>query len=810
MKANKIFRFSLLFTALVLVNLATLQGQTKSSGTTSGYADASYSGLADNMFLGNWWVLGPVKISSSGISPDQNKQKEVFDKDVFTSVNVQPRENIPPVKIDDTVYKWKPIKCEDGIVDFINLFGQCNYSVAYALAEIKMEAPAKIVIGLGSDDGVKLFLNGTQVHSNWIGRATTPDDDLVILNLKKGSNQILVKVQNMEYGWSFTMRKLGKDMMRKLLVESAGKGNLDNVKLLIDNGVDVNVKNDEGLTAYQYASFKGMEKVTGYLKEKGAKTDIPMPSADKLVDMVLKTNQSQAAPGFAAGIIRNDSLIFAKGYGMANLEYDIPNSEETIFHMASVSKQFTAYSIVLLARQGKLNLEDDIRKYLPWFPDLKETITIRNLLNHTSGIRDQWQLLAISGTRLDDVITQKHIVKILGKQQALNFKPGEKFTYSNSNFTLLAEIVRQVTGQTLRQFTDSAIFKSLGMKNTHFHDDYTEIVKNRSYSYGRKDATHFANSILSYSNEGATSLFTNVKDMSKWIMNFYQPKVGDQNDIVQLTQKGKLTNGKELTYALGIVSDTYKGWRRFSHSGGDAGYRTYITVFPDLKMGFIVFSNLGDFNPNGKANEMADLYVKDTTKRVTPVKEEKRDTSAARLNDISLVKNYLGDYMSDEGISVTLAINNAKLYCRIGNEPQLLVKESDDTYSMFYEPAIKFKFSILGKDTIADVTLPDEKFHMEKYVKKASPDDKELTAYTGLFYCPELDCSYGIQLKDHKLFLTNSKYDDAPLTLVGTEHLLNDYWWINHLMITRNNSNQVTGFEVNSGRIMHLKFNKVE
>src|SRR4030095_16366022 len=157
------------------------------------------------------------------------------------------------------------------------------------------------------------------------------------------------------------------------------------------------------------------------------------------------------------GIVRNDSLIYTKGYGSANLEYAIPNTPETIFHTASVSKQFSGYAIVLLAKQGKLQLDDDIHKYLPWFPDLKEKITIRHLLNHTSGIRDQWQLLAISGTRLDDVITHEHIVKILSQQRALNFKPGEKYSYSNSGFTMLAEIVKSVTGQSLRQFTDSAI-----------------------------------------------------------------------------------------------------------------------------------------------------------------------------------------------------------------------------------------------------------------------------------------------------------------------------------------------------------------
>src|ERR1700692_4647548 len=164
----------------------------------------------------------------------------------------------------------------------------------------------------------------------------------------------------------------------------------------------------------------------------------------KKIDSLFKEWNNNISPGYAIGVVRNDSLIYAKGYGMANLEYNIPITPETIFHMASVSKQFTAFSIVILAQEGKLSLDDDIRKYLPWFPDLKVKITVRNLLNHTSGIRDQWQLLAIAGTRIDDVITQEQIVKILSKQQALNFQPGEKYTYSNSGFTLLAEIVKSV------------------------------------------------------------------------------------------------------------------------------------------------------------------------------------------------------------------------------------------------------------------------------------------------------------------------------------------------------------------------------
>jgi CubicO group peptidase (beta-lactamase class C family) len=533
-------------------------------------------------------------------------------------------------------------------------------------------------------------------------------------------------------------------------------------------------------------------------------------SVTKKIDSLFAKWNSTGSPGCTIGIVRNDSLIYAKGYGQANLEYGIPNAPETIFHMASISKQFTASAIILLAKQGKLSLEDDIRKYLPWFPDMKKKITVRNLLNHTSGIRDQWQLLAISGTRLDDVITQEHVVKILSKQKELNFNPGDQYSYSNSGFTMLAEIVKSVSGQSLRKFTDSAIFKPLQMNSTHFHDDYTEIEKNRSYSYERKDSANFTNSILSYSNAGATSLFTNIPDMSKWVMHLDDASSINQDLIKLLTQKGKLNSGKEISYACGIVVDTYKGWKQYSHGGADAGYRTYLTVLPDLKMGFIVFSNLGDFNAGGQAYAIADLFIKDTTQKKEVEKKTPRDSTAAILKDELHWKKFAGNYIGDDGLPFSFDIKNHQLFYHIFNESNFLINDRKDSFSIPAAPEIKFVFSIKAKDTICDITTTDQAYHLKKYIKDTVQTDAVLRPYTGTYFCAELDCKYGIVLKDHHLVLTNAKYNDAILTLVNRDHLTNDNWWINHFKIIRNAKNTITGFEVNSGRIMHLKFAKIE
>lgn len=530
-------------------------------------------------------------------------------------------------------------------------------------------------------------------------------------------------------------------------------------------------------------------------------------SVAQKIDKIFSQWNNNNTPGVAIGVVRNDSLIYAKGYGMANLEYGIPVSPETIFHMASVSKQFAAYSIVLLASQGKLKLEDDVRQYLPWFPDLKEKITIRHLMNHTSGIRDQWQLLAISGTRIDDVITQEHIIKILSKQQALNFKPGDKYFYSNSGYTMLAEIVKSVTGKTLRQFTDSAIFKPLGMQQTHFHDDYVEIEKNRAYSYSRKNLFAFNNSVLSYSVAGATSLFTNISDLAKWAINFYTPVAGTAADIQQLVQNGKLNDGTEIDYALGIVNNKYKSYRQYSHSGGDAGFRTYFTVFPELKMGFMVFSNLGEVNTYEKTYQMVDLFINDTTQKIPA--DILLDSSKAVITDTIKVKKITGNYVSDEGVMFSFAIQQNKLYWKRYGNADLLYPITNDSF-VTAKKDVQFAFkTTTDKNISVHQTWPGNKRILDKYIADSSLTDQQLQEYTGVYYSPELDCKYSIELKDHSLILTHSKYNDSKIRLEGRDHLFTDHWWMRHLKIITDKKKKIIGFEVNDGRVMYLRFNKL-
>ncbi len=511
-------------------------------------------------------------------------------------------------------------------------------------------------------------------------------------------------------------------------------------------------------------------------------------------------------PGCAVAIIKNGELIFKKGYGMANLEYNVPVSSSSIFHIASESKQYVAFCMLLLEQQGKLSIDDDIRKYLDYVPDFGKKITIRHLIHHTSGLRDQWQLLANAGWQLDDVITQEHVIKLISKQQRLNFDPGEEHLYCNTGYTLMAEIVKKTSGLSLREYTDKYIFKPLEMSNTHFHDDYRELVPNRTYSYSPKGLREYQHSVLSYSIVGATSLFTTVEDEAKWVMNYEHGKVGGKGLLEKMHSPGILNSGKKLTYAFAISIDDYKGWKRIGHGGADAGYRTYACRFPEQQLGIIVFSNFSNANPNGLAMQTADLLL--------PLKEIKSDNLSA-FADSNFLKKCAGRFVSPRGAVLNLSWNNGKLMSRPtgqttgGTEWKFSVKENNK-YQLASGAIIQVQTSSIN-DSVVTIIIENPNGSNEFFRQPAIELNKEeMTGYTGTFYNEETEAAYNVTVKNGELILQHRKFADVKLTPVAPDQFSCDNWWMTNLKFLRDKKGTVTGFEVNSSRVLHLLYSKMK
>ena len=289
----------------------------------------------------------------------------------------------------------------------------------------------------------------------------------------------------------------------------------------------------------------------------------------KALDSIFIDWSKEDVPGCALGIVKNGKLVYAKGYGLANMEYDVPNSASSVFRIGSTSKQFTAACIVLLVEKGKLNFEDNLKSIFPDFPDYAKKITVRHLLNHTSGIRDYLQIAYLKGLGGDDFYVDGDIMKWLVNQSDLNFKPGEEHLYSNSGYWLLGQIVNEVAEMNMADFAQKEIFEPLKMNNTHFHNDHTRIVKNRASGYVPANKDTYKISMTTLDMIGDGGIFTTINDIEKWDDAFYKTTVLSTVFWQEMTQQGVLNDGEVISYASGLMIGEYKGlkndqaWRSF-------------------------------------------------------------------------------------------------------------------------------------------------------------------------------------------------------------------------------------------------------
>ncbi|KAA3641262.1 MAG: serine hydrolase [Bacteroidetes bacterium] len=531
---------------------------------------------------------------------------------------------------------------------------------------------------------------------------------------------------------------------------------------------------------------------------------------EEQVDELFLPWDNTDSPGASVAVVKDGKIVHKNGYGMANLEYDIPNTPSTIFHIASVSKQFTAFSILLLEKQGKLSLDDDVRKHIPEVPDFGKTITLRHLANHTSGMRDQWNLLAMAGWRLDDVITKEHVLKLVSKQKELNFNPGDEYLYCNTGFTLLAEVVARVSGKSFAEFTETNIFEPLGMKNTLFYDDHEKIVKNRAYSY-QSGNRGFKKSVLSYANVGATSLFTTVEDLSLWTLNFGNPKVGDTEVVKKLNTLAVLNNGTNFGGALGQFVGDYKGLKEISHGGADAGYRTFLTRFPDENFAVVVFSNSAEFNPGGLAHNIVDIYLKDKMEepvKKEPAPEEKTEEVAI---DAKTLSNYTGDFELQPGFIIKVVENDGKLSAQATGQPTVALN-----------PITATEFKVEGVDAKVEF-IPNNgkkvqlmKLHQGGQIMDAprlkafDPEKVNLSEFTGSFHSEELSTTYEFVLEEGKLVAKHQRSSDINLTAVKEDTFTGSIWFFRQVEFFRGEDGKIAGCKVSNGRVRNLEFVLVE
>ena len=374
--------------------------------------------------------------------------------------------------------------------------------------------------------------------------------------------------------------------------------------------------------------------------------------ATKAVDELFADLTKPGSPGCALAVARGGKIIYEKGYGLANIEENVPITPQTVFDIGSTSKQFTAASILLLEKQGKLSIQDDIRKYVPEVPDYGHKITILHLLNHTSGLRDYLTLFELAGVNTDNVTTDDDALAIIARQKALNFEPGSEWLYSNSGFFLLSVIVKRVSRKTLREYAAENIFSPLQMTQTVFRNDHTQLVPNRALAYDPQDSGSGYKLDVSYFEQtGDGAVHTSVEDLLKWDENFYSGKVGGESLLKEMQEPGKLNSGKTLDYAKALFVGKYRGLSFVDHGGSWGGYRAQLLRFPDQHFSVACLCNLANANPEKRAHQVADVLLTSEMKEPKPAPapdrgaRDKKETIAIAAEQL---RSYSGTFKSEE------------------------------------------------------------------------------------------------------------------------------------------------------------------
>lgn len=510
------------------------------------------------------------------------------------------------------------------------------------------------------------------------------------------------------------------------------------------------------------------------------------PRQDTLstIDRIFAAWQSTAAPGGALRVSRGGELLVEKAYGMADLERNVINTPATVFESGSVAKQFTAAAALLLVKEGKLNLDDNLCQHFPDFPDYGSGVTVEQLLHHTSGLRDWGVVAAIGGwPRGSRAYTPAHVREIIWRQKRLNHEPGAQYIYSNSNYNMLGFLVEKVSGMSLQEFTEKYLFTPAGMTHTQWRDNYNEIVPNRAIAYGRENGAWVQNMPFEHT-FGHGAMLTTVEDLEKWNLRWKNRLLGKEvNDLQR--QKGKLNNGKEVSYARGVVIGNVNGVTQISHSGATAGYRAWLAYYPEKDLSVALLSNDGSSAPERLGVQVAEVFLGKKEIEYPDFPEVTLDADSMRAKTGLFINKTNYDTLDIVLRDGKLWISPWGAFTYIGDN-----KFQHGGHILTYANPNQITWkSPDGSSQTFDKTAPYR------------PNPTELAAFAGVYISEEADVKVTLDVHKGRLRLFRAPNTYFLLTPVYPDVFKDEEG--NTLVFTR------LGYAFSTGRVLHLWFQKL-
>lgn len=468
------------------------------------------------------------------------------------------------------------------------------------------------------------------------------------------------------------------------------------------------------------------------------------------VDQIFAAWSRPGSPGCSLGVIRNGTFLYRKSYGAASLELGVPLSPESVFYVGSISKQFTAASVVLAAEQGFLSLDDDVRKYIPELPEYSHAITLRQMLNQTSGFRDLFDLIYLSGHNPAEFNSPDEILKLIERQRGLNNVPGGEWVYSNTNYFLLGIVLQRATKKTLAEFAADNIFQPLGMTHSRFYDNASVVVPERVAAYDSgKDGNFLVDWSTTYAIVGGGGLMTTVDDLLQWDTNFYTNRLGKGTLLKELETPGILNDGKRTTYGMGLILGNYRGLPIVEHNGALFGYRADILRFPEQKFTVVCLCNISSADPELRSRQVADVYLKGDAITESP--------AAGKLPDPALFAGQYLDPRKHTIYSFTAAGGHLQ-----GWGSALRRKNADQFYDLFGDV---ITFQPLGGSMRATLDMNGEMYFAGKRLSQLHRSDRALKDFVGSYRSHELDGLIQFSLDHGHLILKNGS--NPPVELIA-------------------------------------------
>jgi CubicO group peptidase (beta-lactamase class C family) len=524
---------------------------------------------------------------------------------------------------------------------------------------------------------------------------------------------------------------------------------------------------------------------------------------DQKIDSLFGFLNRAPSPGLSIAVVRDGKMIFARGYGLASLEHNVPITPSTVFDLASVSKQFTGMAVAMLVDEGRISLGDDIRKYIPELSDVGHKVTIDHLVHHTSGYRDWPGTLALAGWRFDDVISFEQILNFAYRQRTLNFTPGAEYLYSNTGYNLLAEMVARVSGKPFRAFIEERILGPLGMKDSQVLDDHRRIIANRAYGYST-ETSGFRLTGNELTAMGSSSLFSTASDMAKWMINFETRAVGTARVHALMRSQTRLNDGSENAYAFGIAHGRYRGVPMFNHSGGWASFATFVMHFPEQRFSVVVLSNHASAVAPGRvAQQIADLYLEKELGVATQASAPAPATSP--VLSAALLDRYTGMYRLAPGWWVRIRRDGSSLRTMATREGEFPMTPRTD--STFWVSA--YSAEMLFRSRADSVTLVYRGITAPKVSTEGDLTPPRLQDYAGVYESAELGTSYEVVVTGDTLIMRHARHPRITLTRAYGDEFAGSVGFMSGVEFVRDASRRVTGMVVRvDGRSRDVRFTR--